>query len=99
VVLELDRIACQGLKPDTTLLIDIDLDTSLSRARRRNERNERTNDSEARIDNEGQAFHERVRKGYLELAATEPDRFRVIDGRASVGEVGMRIREALTGRV
>jgi len=99
VVHELDRIACQGLKPDTTLLIDIDLDTSLSRAKRRNERNERTNDSEARIDNEGQAFHERVRKGYLELAATEPGRFRVIDGRASVGEVGMRIREALTGRV
>jgi dTMP kinase len=101
-VLELDRIACQGLKPDTTLLIDIDLETSLARARRRNERTERTGrtgPSESRIDDESVAFHERVRKGYLELAAAEPDRFRVIDGRATLSEVGLRIREALQDRV
>jgi dTMP kinase len=100
VVLELDRIACRGLKPDTTLLIDIDLDTSIVRARRRNERNERTATiSESRIDNEGLAFHERVREGYLALARAEPERFRVIDGRAPIGEVGQRIQEALRDRV
>ncbi len=99
VVLELDRIACQGLKPDITLLIDIDLGTSLARAKRRNERSERTSDSESRIENENPAFHERVRKGYLDLAEAEPERFRVIDGRASVGEVGLHIREALRDRV
>src|SRR5277367_6837589 len=38
VVAELDRIACQGLRPATTILIDIDLETSLGRAKRRNER-------------------------------------------------------------
>src|ERR1700710_1481587 len=38
VVLALDRIACRGLQPDTTVLIDIDMETSLARARRRNER-------------------------------------------------------------
>jgi len=38
VVRDLDRIACSGLKPDVTLLIDIDLETSLTRAKRRNER-------------------------------------------------------------
>jgi dTMP kinase len=101
-VLELDRIACRGLKPDTTLLIDIDLETSLARARRRNERTERsgrTGPSESRIDDEGAAFHERVREGYLALAETEPERFRVIDGRASLGDVALRIREALQSRV
>ena len=100
IVLELDRIACRGLKPDTTLLIDIDLDTSIARAKRRNERSERTSTtSESRIDNETTAFHERVREGYLALAAAEPERFRVIDGRAPIGEVGLKIREALAGRV
>jgi dTMP kinase len=92
IVLELDRIACQGLKPDITLLIDIDLETSLARAKRRNER---TGPAESRIDDESRAFHDRVRNGYLALAKAEPARFIVIDGRALVGEVAQHIREAL----
>jgi dTMP kinase len=96
VVLDLDRIACQGLKPDVTVLIDIDLETSLARARRRNQR---TDSSESRIDEESHAFHERVRRGYLALAEREPERFKVIDGRAPVAEVANAIREAVTARV
>jgi dTMP kinase len=96
IVLELDRIACRGLKPDITLLIDIDMETSLVRARRRNERLAK---SESRIDDESAAFHERVRNGYLALAQAEPERFIVIDGRAAIGEVAARIKEALRDRV
>ena len=91
VVRELDRIACRGLKPDVTFLIDIDLETSLARAKRRNDR---IGQSESRIDEESVAFHERVRQGYLALAGSEPDRFVVIDGRGAIGEVGALIREA-----
>lgn len=96
LVLELDRIACRGLKPDVTLLIDIDLETSLMRAKRRNER---VGQDESRIDEESFAFHQRVRDGYLTLAQGEPERFVVIDGRAPIAEVAGRIREALTDRV
>jgi dTMP kinase len=92
MVSDLDRIACRGLKPDVTLLIDIDLETSLMRARHRNER---VGSSESRMEDEGVAFHERVRQGYLALAKNEPHRIAVIDGRASISEVGQRIREAL----
>ena len=92
VVRDLDRIACRGLRPDVTILIDIDLETSLMRAKRRNER---TGPSESRIDDESATFHERVRRGYLTLAKAEPDRIVVIDGTAGIGEVGHRIREAL----
>lgn len=92
VVRDLDRIACRGLKPDVTFLIDIDLETSLMRARRRNER---VGQSESRIDEEDTAFHERVRQGYLALAKAEPDRIVVIDGAAPIAEVGQRIREKL----
>ena len=92
VVRDLDRIACRGLKPDATILIDIDLDTSLARAKKRNER---LGPSESRIDEEDAAFHERVRQGYLALAQAEPDRILVIDGAAPVSEVACRIRGAL----
>src|ERR1700722_18287097 len=92
VVRDLDRIACRGLRPDVTILIDIDLETSLMRARRRNER---VGALESRIDEESAAFHERVRLGDLALAEAEPERILVIDGRAPIGEVAQRIREAL----
>jgi dTMP kinase len=96
VVLDLDRIACQGLRPNTTILIDIDLETSLSRAKRRNER---YGQAESRIDDESSGFHDDVRRGYLALAAAEPARFIVIDGRAGIGDVARKIREALQDRV
>ncbi|MDP9055214.1 MAG: dTMP kinase [Acidobacteriota bacterium] len=92
IVRDLDRLACGGLAPDLTLLIDIDLETSLQRARRRNER---LGPAESRIDEEDVAFHERVRQGYLALAEAEPARIVVIDGRAPIGEVALRIRTAL----
>lgn len=96
IVYELDRIACQGLKPDTTFLLDIDSDTSLHRARRRNQR---VGPEESRIDDESAAFHERVRQGYLALAASEPARFIVIDGRGPIVQVAASIQEAMTARV
>lgn len=91
IVLDLDRIACRGLRPDVTFLIDIDLETSLTRAKRRNDR---IGQAESRIDEESVAFHERVRQGYLALAGSEPDRFIVIDGLGAIGDVGALIREA-----
>jgi dTMP kinase len=96
LVLGLDRIACEDLKPDITFLIDIDLETGLMRAKRRNER---VGQSESRIDDESTAFHERVRQGYLVLAKSEPERFVVIDGRAPISQVAARIQEALRGHV
>ena len=95
-VLQLDAIACQGLRPDVTVLIDIDLETSLARAKKRNAR---IGQSESRIDDESAAFHDAVRRGYLALAAQEPERFLVIDGRTDVGGVYARIQEALATRV
>jgi dTMP kinase len=92
VVFDLDRIACQGLKPDLTVLIDIDLKTSLMRARRRNRH---TDSSESRIDEESHAFHERVRRGYLALARQEPERFAVIDGRAPIEDVAAAVQEVV----
>jgi dTMP kinase len=84
----LDRIACRGLKPDLTLIVDIDLETSLERARARNTI---TESSETRMDEQSVEFHRKVRDAYHTLAAEEPDRIRVVDGRASVDAVAETI--------
>jgi dTMP kinase len=94
-VLTLDRIACRGLKPDLTLLIDIDLATSLGRAEARNARGNRTD----RMEEQAAAFYVKVRDAYRALAASEPERFRTIDGRASVEEVAEEIWSVVSARV
>ena len=94
-VLELDRIACRGLKPDLTLLIDIDLATSMARAEVRNRHRNRAD----RMEEQEAAFYEKVRDAYLGLAAAEPDRFRIIDGRASVETVEERIWQVVSPHV
>jgi dTMP kinase len=94
-VLALDRIACRGLKPDLTLLIDIDLATSLARAEARNLRGNRTD----RMEQQAAVFYEKVRHAYRELAASEPERFRTIDGRAGIDEVQDEIWKVVSARV
>ncbi len=85
---QLHTIACGSLHPDLTLLIDIDIDTSLARACARNVQNE---SRETRLDQESYTFFERVRNRYLRLADAEPERVFVIDGSASVEAVAERI--------
>lgn len=90
IVTDLDRIASRGLVPDVTVLIDIDLETSLTRARQRN-----LDLTETRMDEQAEDFHRTVRNAYLEMAENEPKRFRVIDGRPDVETVARAVREAV----
>jgi len=94
-VLALDRIACRGLKPDLTLLIDIDLATSLARAEVRNRRRNRTD----RMEQQSSAFYENVRDAYLALAAQEPERFHLIDGRDRKDMVAQQIWRVVSAHV
>jgi len=77
VVYELDRIACRGLAPDLTLVIDIDAETGLERAKLRNREE---NAIETRMEDQEAAFHARVREAYRRLAEDEPERARLIEG-------------------
>lgn len=94
-VLELDRIACRGLKPDLTLLIDVDLTTSLLRAQARNLRGNRTD----RMEEQDAAFYEKVRDAYLALAAREAERFHIIDGRDKLESVAEQIWKVVSAHV
>jgi len=92
LVYELDRIACRGLVPDLTLVIDIDTETGLARARRRSVR---TDDSETRMEEQDLSFHRRIRDAYRQLAADEPQRIRLIDGKQTREAVAEQVWSAV----
>ncbi|HEX8566079.1 MAG TPA: dTMP kinase [Pyrinomonadaceae bacterium] len=73
-------LATGGFKPDLTLFFDLPTETALARA---NSRPEELN----RLDKETIDFFDRVRRAYLEIAAAEPERFRVVDARGSIDEI------------
>jgi len=81
----LQRFATGGLLPDLTILLDVPVEIGLGR-----KRHGAWNRFE---DTQGVAFFERVRSGYLALAAEEPQRIRVIDGSGSVEESDARVRD------
>ena len=95
-VLALDRIACQGLTPDLTLLIDVDVETGLARMQARNASG---TTNETRLDDESQEFHRKVRDAYLAIARQHAGRFRVIDGRGEPEEVAVRVWENVHSHV
>lgn len=87
VIRSLDRIACRGRQPDLTLWIDVDLETSLNRAKSRNEETE----SADRMDDQSRAFYERVLRGYEALEMEEPGRVVRVDGRGDLETVAERV--------
>jgi thymidylate kinase len=74
LIAHLNELATGGIKPDLTLIFDLEVDDALSRVKHRSHV---TNPD--RLDSEPREFHESVRKGYLEIAAREPDRIVVIE--------------------
>jgi len=87
-VMALDRIACRGLKPDLTLLVDIDAETSLARARARNTAEP---NPETRMDEQALEFHRKVYEAYHALAEREPERVKLVDGRAAIDAIETEI--------
>jgi dTMP kinase len=88
IVLDADRIACRGLVPNLTFLIDIDVETGLARAKARNKR---VQHGETRLDDQEVEFHRKVRKAYLQIAGDEPNRVRVVDGNRAPDEVSAEV--------
>ena len=78
-ILALEDMATDGLKPDLTLLLDIPAEVGQARKARASADGGDWN----RLDAEGLAFHQRVRAGYLALAAAEPQRILVLDASLS----------------
>jgi len=93
MVLAINNAATHGLKPDLTVLLDISAEEGL--ARKKTKRQDR-------FERENIAFHQRVREGYLKMAASEPGRWLVIDATQSKDKIAdiiwRRVRQLISSR-
>ena len=94
MVRTINDAATRGLKPDLVVLLDIPAEKGLARKEAR---------KHDRFEQEDAAFHQRVREGYLELAASEPQRWLVVDAtlpRVKIGKIiWERVRRLLPSGV
>jgi dTMP kinase len=86
-IAELEAWAVAGVRPDLTLLLDLPVAEGLRRANGRG--------AADRIEREDAQFFERVRATYLQRAAAEPARFRVIDASRALDHVLAEVRRVL----
>lgn len=93
--LDLDQLrqmldfATDHLKPDLTILMDLDVKTGLMRKKAEDEWN--------RLDAYEVLFHERVREGYLKLAHEEPERWRIVDASQGIEAVQEDLFQIILG--
>ncbi|MGX5697466.1 dTMP kinase [Agromyces soli] len=84
----LSEWATEDLKPDLTVLLDLDPETARTRLDASRTRYDR-------LEAEASEFHARVREAYLGLARDEPERFLVVDAALPAGEIAALIRARL----
>jgi dTMP kinase len=72
----INRFSANGIVPDLTLLLDLDVATGFERI---TQRYLALGESADRFEKEDRSFHERIREGYLKLAKEDPKRFRIIN--------------------
>ena len=93
LILQLNRLATGDCRPNLTLLFDLPVEIGLGRARRRE--TELQDTSEGRFERERLDFHQRIRNGYLTLAAAEPKRFKIIDANCSPEDVSTQLTDII----
>ncbi|WP_206062892.1 dTMP kinase [Nocardioides piscis] len=81
-----NRWATADLRPHLTVVLDVEPSAGLGRFEGRD-----------RIEGQSLEFHQRVRQGFLDLAAADPDHYLVLDARAAVDDIAAAIRERVAG--
>jgi dTMP kinase len=81
-----NAFATGGLMPDLTLLLDLPAEVGLSRVQNKD-----------RLDSEPLDFHRKVRQGFLDEAAADPGRWRVLDATQPVDDVVKQALAAIRG--
>ncbi|WP_372786086.1 dTMP kinase [Phenylobacterium sp.] len=92
LIAALETFILEDTRPDMTLIFDLPVEVGLERAHARA-------GAEMRFESKGQAFHERLREGFLAIARAEPERCAVIDATGSLDEVEEAVWAAVWGRI
>jgi len=90
---KVNELATGSLKPDLTIILDIDSEEGLKRAK--SVKKETPSGETDRIESAGIAFHNRVRNGYLKVADNDPNRCCVVEGNFPIVEVSMKIAKCV----
>ena len=88
----LHRFAIGDFAPDLTLILDLPVEEGLARAARRSGRADR-------FEQLDHAFHERLREGFRQIAAAEPQRCALIDASGEIGEVHRAVLATVSARL
>ena len=86
---KLNEIAVNGLKPDLTIVFDIDIETSMQRVGK----------TKDRMESAGTDFFNRVRNGYLAIAKEEPNRVKVINSADAIENIHKQVIELVDKQV
>ncbi len=89
MIRRLHRVAVGAVKPDLTLLFDIDLATARQRRKEQPDR----------LELQSSAFFDRIRRGFLEIARKERRRVKVVDATGAIDEVFAEVRKILSRRI
>jgi len=89
---KLTDLVCGERRPEITILLDIEPEIGLARARARNSRRA---EDEGRFEMEEVPFYTRIRNGYLDLASREPGRIRVVPAKRSIEAVHQDVLKIL----
>jgi dTMP kinase len=82
---QIARWATEDLRPDLTVVLDAELSDGVH-----------AKADKDRLESAGDVFHERTRQSFLELARRDPDRYLVLDARASREEIAAQVAERVT---
>lgn len=88
-IIELNNLVTKNLKPDLTIVFDID--SNLAQSRLKGEKD--------RLEKEGLEFHKALRKGYLELAKSNPGRIKVISSDDTIENIHKQCVELIKGYI
>ncbi|OQX95772.1 dTMP kinase [candidate division KSB1 bacterium 4572_119] len=92
IINKINFFATNGIKPDLTFLIDIDL-------KEMEKRKQLAAGELDRMEDQAADFFKKVRQGYLLIANNEPERFRVIDGKKSVDSISKEIWQEINNKI
>jgi len=85
LIWEMGRVAADGIEPDLTILLDLEVEAGFARIARARDR----------MESKDRAYHEKVRQGFLRMARERPDRFVVVDASRAPDAVARDIESAV----
>ena len=88
---QMHRLTIGDFNPDLVLILDIDEQVALARADARGT-------GEDRFEKKGQGYHARVRGAFRQIAASDANRYRLIDASGAMDEVTLKVLAAINDR-